>query len=262
MQPLRLTGQDALDLVLFVNGIAVATAELKSDFTQSVGDAMDQYRFDRKPVEKGKKPEPLLAFPGSALVHFAVSDSEVMMAARLDGPETRFLPFNKGDHGAAGNPLNPNGHRTAYLWEEIWARDSWLDILGRYLVGERNAKKQLVRNIFPRFHQLDATRKLRAAVLAEGPGGKYLIQHSAGSGKTNSIAWTAHQLADLHDAMDEKVFSSVVVVSDRTVIDTQLQEAIFAFERTQGVVETITSESGAKSGQLAKALAGGNCALL
>lgn len=252
-----LHSEKCIDLVLFLNGIAVATVELKTDFTQSVQDAVDQYRFDRKPVEKGKKPEPLLAFPGSALVHFAVSDSEVMMAARLDGPETRFLPFNKGDHGAAGNPLNPNGHRTAYLWEEIWARDSWLEILGRYLVGERNAKKQLVRNIFPRFHQLDATRKLRAAVLAEGPGGKYLIQHSAGSGKTNSIAWTAHQLADLHDAMDEKVFSSVVVVSDRTVIDTQLQEAIFAFERTQGVVETITSESGAKSGQLAKALAGG-----
>ncbi|HCZ00690.1 MAG TPA: type I restriction endonuclease subunit R [Rhodobacter sp.] len=252
-----LHNEKCIDLVLFLNGIAVATVELKTDFTQSVQDAVDQYRFDRKPVEKGKKPEPLLAFPGSALVHFAVSDSEVMMAARLDGPETRFLPFNKGDHGAAGNPLNPNGHRTAYLWEEIWARDSWLEILGRYLVGERNAKKQLVRNIFPRFHQLDATRKLRAAVLAEGPGGKYLIQHSAGSGKTNSIAWTAHQLADLHDAMNEKVFSSVVVVSDRTVIDTQLQEAIFAFERTQGVVETITSESGAKSGQLAKALAGG-----
>jgi type I restriction enzyme R subunit len=252
-----LHSEKCIDLVLFLNGIAVATVELKTDFTQSVQDAVDQYRFDRRPVEKGQKPEPLLAFPGSALVHFAVSDSEVMMAARLDGPETRFLPFNKGDHGAAGNPVNPNGHRTAYLWEEIWARDSWLEILGRYLVGERNAKKHLVRNIFPRFHQLDATRKLRAAMLAEGPGGKYLIQHSAGSGKTNSIAWTAHQLADLHDAKDEKVFSSVVVVSDRTVIDTQLQEAIFAFERTQGVVETITSESGAKSGQLAKALAGG-----
>ncbi|ABN76963.1 type I restriction endonuclease subunit R [Cereibacter sphaeroides] len=251
------TNEKCLDLVLFLNGIPVATAELKTDFTQGVQDAVDQYRFDRKPHEKGQAPEPLLSFPGGALVHFAVSDSEVMMTTRLEGPGTRFLPFNKGDHGAKGNPVNPMGHRTAYLWEEIWARDSWLEILGRYMVGTRDAKKALTGMIFPRFHQLDATRKLRAAVLEEGPGGKYLIQHSAGSGKTNSIAWTAHQLADLHDAADAKVFSSVVVVSDRNVIDTQLQEAIFAFERTTGVVATITNDSGAKSGQLAEALAGG-----
>ncbi|MFD1883813.1 type I restriction endonuclease subunit R [Paracoccus pacificus] len=248
---------NCLDLVLLLNGIPVATAELKTDFTQSVQDAVDQYRFDRRPQERGQKPEPLLSFPGGALVHFAVSDREVMMTTRLDGPDTRFLPFNRGDHGAAGNPVNPNGHRTAYLWEEIWARESWLEILGRYMVGMRDAKKRLTGMIFPRFHQLDATRRLRAAVLDEGPGGKYLIQHSAGSGKTNSIAWTAHLLADLHDARDEKVFSSVVVVSDRNVIDTQLQEAIFAFERTTGVVATITNEAGAKSGQLAEALAGG-----
>jgi len=248
---------NCLDLVLFLNGIPVATVELKTDFTQSVQDAVDQYRFDRNPLAKGQKPEPLLSFPGGALVHFAVSDREVMMATRLAGADTRFLPFNQGDQGAAGNPVNPQGHRTAYLWEQIWARESWLEILGRYMVGARDAKKQLTGMIFPRFHQLDATRKLRAAVLEEGPGGKYLIQHSAGSGKTNSIAWTAHLLADLHDAKDEKIFSSVVVVSDRNVIDTQLQEAIFAFERTTGVVATITNESGAKSGQLADALAGG-----
>ncbi|RDD72754.1 type I restriction endonuclease subunit R [Paracoccus versutus] len=248
---------NCLDLVLFLNGISVATAELKTDFTQSVQDAVDQYRFDRTPQDEGQKPEPLLSFPGGALVHFAVSDREVMMTTRLAGPDTRFLPFNKGDHGAAGNPVNPNGHRTAYLWEEIWVRESWLEILGRYMVGVRDAKMRLTGMIFPRFHQLDATRKLRAAVLDEGPGGKYLIQHSAGSGKTNSIAWTAHLLADLHDARDEKIFSSVVVVSDRNVIDTQLQEAIFAFERTTGVVATITNEAGAKSGQLAEALAGG-----
>lgn len=248
---------NCLDLVLFLNGIPVATVELKTDFTQSVQDAVDQYRFDRSPQAKGQKPEPLLSFPGGALVHFAVSDREVMMATRLAGADTRFLPFNQGDNGAAGNPVNPSGHRTAYLWEQIWAFDSWLEILGRYMVGTWDAKKHLTGMIFPRFHQLDATRKLRAAVLEEGPGGKYLIQHSAGSGKTNSIAWTAHLLADLHDAKDEKIFSSVVVVSDRNVIDTQLQEAIFAFERTTGVVATITNESGAKSGQLADALAGG-----
>ena len=252
-----LANENSIDLVLFLNGIPVATAELKTDFSQSVQDAVDQYRLNRKPAEKGQRIEPLLSFPGGALVHFAVSDSEVMMTTRLEGEATRFLPFNKGDHGAKGNPLNPLGHRTAYLWEEIWARESWLDILGRYLVGKRNPKKQLTGVIFPRYHQLDATRKLRAAVLAEGPGGKYLIQHSAGSGKTNSIAWAAHLLADLHDAGDEKIFSSVVVVSDRNVIDTQLQEAIFAFERTTGVVATITNESGAKSGQLAEALAAG-----
>lgn len=248
---------NCLDLVLFLNGIPVATVELKTNFTQSVQDAVDQYRFDRNPQLKGQKPEPLLSFPGGALVHFAVSDREVMMATRLSGPDTRFLPFDQGDHGAAGNPVNPSGHRTAYLWEEIWARESWLEVLGRYMVGMRDAKKQLTGMIFPRFHQLDATRKLRAAVLDEGPGDKYLIQHSAGSGKTNSIAWTAHLLADLHDERDEKIFSSVVVVSDRNVIDTQLQEAIFAFERTTGVVATITNEAGAKSGQLAEALAGG-----
>ena len=134
-----------------------------------------------------------------------------------------FLPFNQGDHGAAGNPLNPHGgHRTAYLWEQVWERQSWLEILGRYLVTQKDDKKQIKSVIFPRYHQLDATRKLQAAVLTEGPGGKYLIQHSAGSGKTNSIAWSAHFLADLHDAQHNKLFDTVLVVSDRNVIDTQL----------------------------------------
>ena len=252
-----LANENCIDVVLFLNGLPVATVELKTDFTQSVQDAVDQYRFDRNPAPKGQKAEPLLSFPQGALVHFAVSDSEVMMATHLQGPATRFLPFNQGDHGAKGNPVNPNDHRTAYLWDEVWQRDSWLEILGRYIVSERDAKKQIKSVIFPRYHQLDATRKLRAAVLAEGVGGKYLIQHSAGSGKTNSIAWSAHFLADLHDAQNHKVFDTVLVVSDRNVIDTQLQEAIFNFERTTGVVATIKSDSGAKSGQLAEALAGG-----
>ena len=249
--------KDALDLVLFVNGIAVATAELKSDFTQSVNDAVDQYRFDRHPQPKGGQLEPLLGFPGGALVHFAVSQAEVMMTTRLAGPATRFLPFNRGDHGAAGNAPNPDGFATAYLWEEVWARDSWLEILGRYLIGKRDDKKQLTGVIFPRYHQLDATRKLVADVLAEGAGQRYLIQHSAGSGKTNSIAWSAHFLADLHDAQYKKMFDSVLVVSDRNVLDAQLQEAIFDFERTTGVVETITSEHGSKSAQLGQALKDG-----
>lgn len=253
-----LWNENSIDLVLFLNGIPVATAELKSDFTQSVEDAVDQYRFDRHPHPKGQGgSEPLLSFVRGALVHFAVSNSEVMMTTKLDGADTFFLPFNKGDQGAAGNPPNPDGHRTAYLWEEVWHRESWLEILGRYIVAERNKKKQIKKQIFPRFHQLDATRKLVKAVLDEKPGQKYLIQHSAGSGKTNSIAWSAHFLADLHDAENNKLFDSVLVVSDRTVLDTQLQEAIFSFERTTGVVATIKGERQSKSGELAEALAGG-----
>ncbi len=246
-----------LDLVLFVNGVAVATAELKSDFTQSVHDAVDQYRFDRHPQPKGGVLEPLLGFPGGALVHFAVSQTEVMMTTRLAGPGTTFLPFNRGNAGAAGNAPNPEGFATAYLWEEVWARESWLDILHRYLIGKRDDKKQLTSVIFPRYHQLDSTRKLVADVRANGAGQRYLIQHSAGSGKTNSIAWTAHFLADLHDAEHTKMFDSVLVVSDRNVLDAQLKEAIFDFQRTTGVVASITNEYGSKSAQLSQALKDG-----
>jgi type I restriction enzyme R subunit len=254
-----LHNENAIDLGLFLNGIPVATVELKTDFTQSIDDAVDQYRFDRHPRPKGQSStEQLLSFPNGALVHFAASNMEVRMTTRLEGAGTSFLPFNRGDNGAAGNPINEQGgHRTAYLWQEVWARDSWLEILGRYLVAHKDSKKQLKKIIFPRFHQLDATRKLLATVLKEGPGGKYLIQHSAGSGKTNSIAWTAHFLADLHNANHEKLFDSVLVVSDRNVLDSQLQEAIFDFERTAGVVATIKGESTSKSGELAAALSGG-----
>jgi type I restriction enzyme, R subunit len=248
---------DALDLVLFLNGIAVATAELKSNFTQGVQDAVDQYRFDRLPQPKGGVLEPLLSFPGGALVHFAVSQSEVMMTTRLAGKETFFLPFNRGNSGGAGNAPNLEGFATAYLWEEVWARESWLDILHRYLIGKRDDKKQLNSLIFPRYHQLDATRRLVADVLQNGAGERYLIQHSAGSGKTNSIAWAAHFLADLHDKQHNKLFDSVLVVSDRNVLDVQLKEAIFDFERTTGVVASITGESGSKSAQLGQALKDG-----
>jgi len=249
--------ENSIDLVLFLNGLPVATVELKTDFTQSIGDAIDQYRFDRHPKPKGQAAEPLLSFPSGALIHFAVSNSEVAMVTRLAGPATVFLPFNLGDDGAAGNPVNPDGgHRTAYLWQQVWARESWLEILGRYLIARRDKKKQIESIIFPRYHQLDGTRKLQSAVLADGPGGKYLIQHSAGSGKTNSIAWTAHFLAELHDAQNRKVFDTVLVVSDRNVIDAQLQEALFDFQRTTGVVATITNQDGSKSGKLAQALSG------
>ena len=249
--------ENSIDLVLFLNGLPVATVELKTDFTQSIGDAIDQYRFDRNPRPKGQAAEPLLSFPSGALIHFAVSNKEVAMVTKLAGPATVFLPFNLGDDGAAGNPVNAaGGHRTAYLWEQVWARESWLEILGRYLIAKRDEKKQIENIIFPRYHQLDVTRKLQAAVLSDGPGSKYLIQHSAGSGKTNSIAWTAHFLAELHNAQAKKVFDVVLVVSDRNVIDGQLQDALFDFQRTTGVVATIKNTDGSKSTALAEALSG------
>lgn len=251
-----LHNENCLDLALFLNGIPVATAELKTNFTQSIADAIDQYRFDRNPRPKGQAPEPLLSFPNGALVHFAISNNEVHMVTKLDGPATRFLPFNQGDNGAAGNPVNPAGHRTAYLWEQVWERESWLEIIGRYLIAQRDKKKQIDNIIFPRFHQLDVTRKIQAAVVAAGPAGKYLVQHSAGSGKTNSIAWTAHFLAELHDVEHKKLFDTVLVVSDRNVIDSQLQEALFDFQRQTGVVATIKGREGSKSAELAGALSG------
>ena len=252
-----LHNENSIDVVLFLNGIPVATTELKTDFTQSITDAVDQYRFDRNPRPKGQAPEPLLSFPNGALVHFAVSNSEVKMVTKLVGPATDFLPFNLGNNGGEGNPVNPaGGHRTAYLWTQVWARESLLEILGRYLVIVRDKKKQIAEYVFPRYHQLDVTRKLLSAVLQDGPGGKYLIQHSAGSGKTKSIAWTAHFLAELHDAQAKKVFDTVLVVSDRNVIDSQLQEALFDFQRTSGVVATITGNDGSKSKELAEALDG------
>ena len=251
-----LLNENSIDLVLFLNGIPVATIEIKTDNTQSIDDAVYQYKKDRDPQPKGQAAEPLLKFPSGALVHFAVSSSRVKMTTKLTGLATDFLPFDMGDNGAAGNPLNPAGYRTSYLWEQVWDRDGWLEFLGRYLVAAKDTKKQITKLIFPRYHQLDATRKLQRAVLSEGTGGKYLIQHSAGSGKTNSIAWSAHFLADLHDSNNKKVFDTVLVVSDRRVIDGQLQDAIDSFERTAGVVATIKGDQGSKSAELVEALSG------
>ena len=252
---------DSIDLVFFVNGIPIATVELKTDFTQSVHDAISQYRNDRPPRDPAaNRDEPLLAFKKRALVHFALSTDEAWMATRLEGKATVFRPFNIGNDGGAGNPPNPSGYRTAYLWERVLQRDSLLNILGNFVHLERKEStdasgRKTVREslIFPRYHQWDAVNALVNTARAEGPGHSYLIQHSAGSGKSNSIAWLAHRLASLHNTQDTKVFDSVVVVTDRTVLDAQLQETIYQFEHKAGVVTRIKSE-GVKSEQLAKAL--------
>jgi type I restriction enzyme R subunit len=251
----------ALDLVLFVNGLPVATVELKTDFTQELSNATQQYQFDRNPAG-----EPLFAYGRRALVHFAVSNSEVAMTTRLDGPKTRFLPFNQGNDQGKGNPLNPNGSASSYFWEQILQRDTWLRIIGSFLhtqveteVDHDTGKKTRVEKIlFPRYHQWRAVTRLVEDARAEGSGQRYLIQHSAGSGKTNSIAWLAHQLSQLHDEANAKVFDTVVVVTDRTVLDKQLQDAIAQFERHAGVVKSITRADGeSKSKELAAALTGG-----
>lgn len=257
-----MANENSIDLVFFVNGIPVATAELKTDFTQSVEDAIRQYRYDR-PLKDlvNKREEPLLAFKKRALVHFAVSSDEVFMTTQLKGKDTHFLPFNLGDQGGKGNPVNETGYRTSYLWERVLDRDSWLDIIGRFIHLEReivvdddgNTHDKLSM-IFPRLHQWEVVTKLLKASKEEGAGNKYLIQHSAGSGKTNSIAWTSHQLASLYDAKDQKIFDSVIVVTDRNVLDAQLQEAIYQFEHKQGVVARITSDQGSKSSRLVNAL--------
>ncbi|WP_375699069.1 type I restriction endonuclease subunit R [Pseudophaeobacter sp. TrK17] len=255
-----------IDLVLFVNGLPVVTLELKSEFKQSVQNAISQYKKTRPPIDPAtKKPEPLLTFKRGALVHFAVSQYEVYMTTRLAGAETYFLPFNKGTRdGGAGNdvPEDVNSYATAYLWQEVLQPDALLNILARFMhlqIEEkedwegRRFKKETM--IFPRYHQWDVVGKLVEAAQVEGPGNKYLIQHSAGSGKSNSIAWTAHQLSSLYDG-GSKVFESVIIVTDRTVLDDQLQETIYQFEHVDGVVGRINREEGdgSKSEKLAHAL--------
>ncbi|KHD08112.1 hypothetical protein PN36_28885 [Candidatus Thiomargarita nelsonii] len=178
-----LNNKNSIDLVLFLNGIPVATIELKTDFTQSIHDAIKQYKYDRLPNDKkNHQAEPLLTFKKRALVHFAVSTDEVYMTTHLQGKKTRFLPFNKGNNGCAGNPPNPLGYTTAYLWENILAKDTWLKIIGRYIHLTNTSQSEQL--IFPRYHQLEVVNQLIQTVKKEGTGHKYLIQHSAGSGKS------------------------------------------------------------------------------
>ncbi|WP_037911792.1 type I restriction endonuclease subunit R [Actinacidiphila yeochonensis] len=262
--------QRSIDLVFFINGLPVATVELKTDFTQSLNEAVNQYKQDRNPLTNGR-PEPLLSFGHRALVHFAVSNDLAAMTTKLEGDKTHFMPFNTGFDSGEGNPPGADGRSaTAYLWERVWEKHAWLNIVGRLMIVQTKEEWDVstgtsVRRmdmLFPRFHQWEAVTSIVDAVREEGVGQRYLIEHSAGSGKTNTIAWTAHRLARLH-IDDQKVFDSVIVVVDRTVLDTQLQEAIRQIDGTGKIVATIgpddVRKAGAKSksGLLAQALKNG-----
>lgn len=244
----------SVDLVVSLNGLPVATLELKNHFTgQTIDNAKKQYATTRDNKEL------LFAFKKRCLVHFAVDPDEVFMTSKIDAERTYWLPFNRGCNRGKGNPQNPEGYKTAYLWEEILTKDSLLDILYRFVhlqveeyefEGQTRKKEKL---IFPRFHQLDAVRKITSDAKVNGAGKNYLIQHSAGSGKSNSIAWLAYRLSSLHNANDERVFNSVIVITDRRVLDQQLQNTIYQFEHKTGVVQKIDQDST----QLANAIISG-----
>jgi type I restriction enzyme R subunit len=232
----------SLDLVLFLNGLPIITAELKNPLTgQTVEDAVKEYRTTRDPRE------PLFAF-GRLLAHFALDPDLVYMTTRLEGGKTRFLPFNQGREGGAGNSPSWQGFATAYLSEQVWARDSMLDLVQNFIQfvekededGKKTGEREL---IFPRYHQLDCVRRLLDDARTKGAGPRYLVQHSAGSGKSNSIAWLAHQLTSLHDAHDQVIFDSIIVITDRRVLDRQLQRTVRQFEQTLGIVENIDQTS-------------------
>lgn len=236
--------KNSVDLVLSLNGLPVTTFELKNRFTgQNISHAIKQY------AETRDHRELLFSFKKRVLVHFAVDDSEVYMATKIDGNNTHWLPFNKGDNNGAGNPMNENGYRTEYLWQEVLTKDSWLEIIGRFIhlqVDEYHFEGRLRRKeklIFPRYHQLDAVRKIANDVKQNGAGKNYLIQHSAGSGKSNSIAWLSYRLSGLHNDDNQRIFDSVIVVTDRRVLDSQLQNTIYQFEHKSGIVQRIDKDS-------------------
>lgn len=246
--------EKSLDVTLSLNGIPIVTLELKNPLTgQTIENAQHQYRHDRDPREV------VFEFKRRTLVHFAVDTESVLMTTRLAGTATHFLPFNRGCDGGAGNPTDPAGrsYRTAYLWEEVLQRDSLLDLLSRFIhlqieekrtVDGGKVKKETM--IFPRYHQLQAVRGLVEAVRNVGVGQNYLVEHSAGSGKSNTIGWLAHRLSSLHDSQNQRVYDSVIVITDRVVLDKQLQDTIYQFEHKRGVVQKIDQSSR----QLAEAL--------
>lgn len=255
-----------IDLVFFINGIPVSTVELKTDFTQSIDDAVKQYKEDRLPVVNGRA-EPLLTFKRGAVVHFAMSDSEIKMTTKLEGERSFFLPFNKGNNGYAGNPTRDDGeYPVAYFWEEICKKDSWLRIFHSFVYIESSEKvdkngvpKPKEVQIFPRYHQLRAVNKMIDDAKSKGAGQQYLCEHSAGSGKTSTIAWTAHDLTKLRNEDGKAHFNSVIVVTDRTVLDAQLQDAIQQIDHQFGMIEAIDRKktNKPKSKQLAEALLNG-----
>lgn len=249
------TTNETLDVVLTANGIPVVTVELKTDNTQTVNHAIRQYKQDRKPGRN----RPLLA-PGRALVHFAVSNDLVFMATKLEGEDTVFLPFNQGNDGHEGNPPSATGSATNYLWRDILARPMFMRILKDFALYEpsKRGKKSEGRLIFPRFHQLRAVERVVADVEAKGPGGRYLIWHSAGSGKTKTIAWLSHRLIRHMDAQSHSTFDSVIVVTDRTVLDENIREDMSLLQSSKGLVVTVGEKSGAKSPQLKRALVEGD----
>jgi type I restriction enzyme, R subunit len=235
--------ENAIDIVLFVNGLPVATLEVKNTLTgQNVRHAERQYRKDRSPAG-----EPLLTFKRGALVHFALDQTLVSMTTRLMNGKTRFLPFNRGAGGGAGNPDIDGDFPIAYLYADqpggkaIFSREVFLDLIGRFIHLEKDNGREVM--IFPRFQQMDAVRKVLADARANGAGRNYLIQHSAGSGKSNTIAWVAHQIINLHDDADKPVFDTAIIVTDRVVLDRQLQNTVAAFEKTKGVVKKIDGTS-------------------
>lgn len=267
-------GSKSLDFVLFINGIPVATGEVKTELTQTVRDAIDEYIEERKAVESDGRKNPLLMYKQGAVVHFAISEDEVWMCTNL-GPfsskatKPRFLPFNLGRDGGAGNPDAPKGeYKTHYLWDTILQRDNWLSIFDRFVFEEVEDKqdvtgrwRKVATQIFPRYHQFDAERKILADARKNGPGRRYLIEHSAGSGKTETISWTAHDLARLRRPDGEKMFSSVVVVTDRLSLDQNIKKTISQLSKVTGQVMMIGRDEqgnpvadGSKSSQLVEAL--------
>lgn len=250
-----ITTNETIDVVLCANGIPVATMELKTDNTQSVNHAIGQYRNDRKPGPK----RPLFA-PGRALVHFAVSNDLVFMTTKLAGENTVFLPFNQGNNGHEGNPPSTTGSPSNYLWRDILSRPSFMRILKNYALFEpgRGAKKNDGRLVFPRFHQLRAVERIISDIETNGPGGRYLIWHSAGSGKTKTIAWLSHRLIRHVDSEARATFDSVIVVTDRTVLDENIRGDMGLVQSSKGLVVTVGEKSGAKSPQLKKALIEGD----
>ena len=249
------TTNETIDVVLCANGIPVVTMELKTDNTQSVNHAIGQYKNDRKPGPK----RPLLA-PGRALVHFAVSNDLVFMTTKLAGENTVFLPFNQGNNGHEGNPPSTTGSPSNYLWRDILSRPSFMRILKDYALFEpgRGAKKNDGRLVFPRFHQLRAVERIITDIETKGPGGRYLVWHSAGSGKTKTIAWLSHRLIRHVDSEAHSTFDSVIVVTDRTVLDENIRGDMGLVQSSKGLVVTVGEKSGAKSPQLKKALIEGD----